>query len=222
MCAGELSPTSFPFTFLPFVTDRGSLAEAASPSRCPSPCPQPLAVSRCSPVLPGGRPPPNSPSRAAGHVDVAFPVTQLLAPSPRLAITVASLGFHRDATKGRGNGLARPEALFDWWIAELHLFLPSSSLSPVLRPSRWVQEADWLAPWRELLVPAQTSSAGRGRRWAPCALIGWRGASGREGRGGSGSAVSLARRSSPREVLCGVSRSGSRSSRWSSRRAGEP
>lgn len=143
----------------------------------------------------------------------------LLAPSPRLAITVASLGFHRDATKGRDNGRSRPEALFDWWIAKTLLFPPSSSLLPVLRPPRWVPEADWLAPWRERLVPAQTGSEGRGRRWAPCALIGWRGASGREGRGGCGSAVSLARRSSPREVFCGVSCAGSRSS---SRRAGEP
>ena len=215
-------PESFPHLFplyFPPIRDRGSLVGAASPSRCPSPCPQPLAISGCSPVLPGGRPPPNSPSRAAGPVDVAFPITQLLAPSPSLAITVASLGFHRDATKGRGNGLLRPEALFDWWIAKTLLFPLSSSLLPVLRPQRWVPEADWLAPWRERLVPAQTGSAGRGRRWAPCALIGWRGASGREGRGGCGSAVSLARRSSPREVLCGVACAGSRRS---SCRAGEP
>ena len=105
------------------------------------------------------------------------------------------------------------------WIMRNPVCVSTYYFLPVLRPPRWVPEADWLAPWRERLVPAQTGSEGRGRRWAPCALIGWRGASGREGRGGCGSAVSLARRSSPREVFCGVSCAGSRSS---SRRAGEP
>lgn len=55
---------------------------------------------------------------------------------PRLAVTFASLGFHSDATKGRGRGGARgAEAPFDWWVAKPLLSTDSPPSCPRSAPS---------------------------------------------------------------------------------------
>lgn len=132
----RLFTTHFLFPFLPFMTDTGPLARKASPSRCPSPCLQPPSLSRCSPVSPGGRPPRNSSSRAAHHVNAAFYVTQLLAPSPPPCGNLRFPWFPQRRHQGAGQGGARgAEAPFDWWVAKPLLSTDSPPSCPRSAPS---------------------------------------------------------------------------------------
>lgn len=124
----------------PSIHDRyGSFAGEASLSRHFSPLPQPLA-SPIAPQYPRGHPLRNSLSLATRFADAALLVTQLLAPAPGFAVTVASLGFHSDATKGRGKGPAAWGPILIG-VGYAPFFLVFSSL----RSAPWMDFASWLA-----------------------------------------------------------------------------
>lgn len=162
-----LFATHFSFPSLPFMTDMGPFAGEASPSRNFSPLSQPLALSRCSPVPQG---PPTSeltqprrppygccpPCHSTSYSRLPFCCNRYF------------LGFHSNASKGRGKGPA------DWGpiligVGHAPFTLPSSACAP---PPRWIPQDDWPSLGLRAASPSSDHPLGRGRRWAPCTLIG--------------------------------------------------